>query len=30
VHIDFCSKPFPQMPSTITSDTIEVAPGARR
>jgi uncharacterized protein YcbK (DUF882 family) len=29
VRIDFCSKPFPQMPSTITSNVLEVTPATR-
>jgi uncharacterized protein YcbK (DUF882 family) len=30
LRIDFCNKPFAQMPSTITSSVIEVTPGPRR
>ena len=29
VRIDFCNKPFPQMPSTSTSSVIEVTPATR-
>ena len=29
VRIDFCNKPFPQMPSTITSNPVEVTPATR-
>jgi uncharacterized protein YcbK (DUF882 family) len=29
VRIDFCNKPFPQMPSTITSNIVEVTPATR-
>jgi uncharacterized protein YcbK (DUF882 family) len=29
VRIDFCNKPFPQMPSTITSNMVEVTPPSR-